>query len=123
MLGGKSYALKIQKEDGSFAYQVKCKGISLNRETEKIVTYEKMKELLDSSKTCRVEQDIFKRRNFERPLFKKSHRTLRRTASKRILLADFTTRPYGWKGPINVLEEFETGYHCDEDSDDEEEVL
>ena len=103
--GAKSYAYSIlDRSKNTREYVIKMKGIRLNINTENIISFENLVELVKEychDNTCElsldVEQTNFKTNKFHDVLTQNIFKKLKITYDKRIVLPNFHTRPYGYK--------------------------
>ena len=100
--GPKNYGMEIyHPKSQTRDYIIKVKGLSLNFETNIVINFNSMKELIDRTiidypMIYNVPQTIFKRNNFSDIMTKEGHKIYKLVSDKRMLFKDYTTLPFGY---------------------------
>ena len=98
--GSKSYGLKIQLEDGSYEYKVKSKGITLKGEATQVVSFEALKNIVQSRESINVPEKRFRINKLGHGIsLHKGTKKLQFTFDKRRIIDDITyfTVPWGYQ--------------------------
>ena len=98
----KSYAYKVQKPDGTESTHVKSKGFTLDCATSKVITFDCMKELVDSfvygdnSKSVSVSGTCIRRDKDHTIVTMSVPKIFRATFTKRKMVEDYCSCEYGF---------------------------
>jgi hypothetical protein len=101
--GPKNYCYEIfNPNQNKFEYVIKIKGLSLNFETNKLINFDSMKNIIDlhiqSQDTCiNIPQFKFVTNNFNEVETKNFLKSFQLVFDKRVLNSDYTTLPFGFQ--------------------------
>ncbi|CAO4385894.1 unnamed protein product [Caenorhabditis nigoni] len=102
-LGPKTYVYKEMKSNGEEKITVKAKGITLNSQVEKLVTFDKMKAMVNEvlenvtpRTTLLLPQHVMTRDKDHKVYSKNIQKSFKYTFNKRRLLPDGSTLPFGY---------------------------
>jgi hypothetical protein len=95
--GPKSYGLRIEIPDKEDHFIIKSKGITITNDTKELVSFENLCRIVKENFKIKIPITRFKLNRFEGPIVHKSEKTLQFTYSKRKIIQDFCTRPWGYR--------------------------
>jgi len=101
--GPKNYGIEILRpKSNTYDYLIKVKGLSLNFETNSLINFNSMKDLInktiiDDPILYNVPQTVFKTSDYNEIQTKDSYKIYKLVYDKRMLFSDYTTFPFGYK--------------------------
>jgi hypothetical protein len=94
--GPKSYGLRIETPDQEDRFIIKSKGITITNDTKELVSFENLCRIVKENFKIKIPTTRFKLKRFTGPIVQHSEKTLQFTYSKRKIIQNFCTRPWGW---------------------------
>ena len=101
--GPKNYGIEIYRPNtNKYDYLIKVKGLSLNFETDSLINFNSMRDLINKSiiddpVLLNIPQTIFRTSNFNEIQTKNTYKIYQLVYDKRMLNSDYTTLPFGYK--------------------------